>query len=206
MSVAAATPDALERQRPIRVDEYHRMIEAVLLDEASSSSTGCSSRCMPEGRLHAFVIQELNRLLVRALADEYKVLTQLPLTLGTGSEPEPDLAVVRAQDARSRTSHPAAALLVIEVAGDSLRLDRETKAGLYARAGVPEYWIVNLAAAAIEVYRDPDPPAGSFRTMSQCGAARRSRRSPCPASASICGHCSTDLSPGQPRQPPSPPP
>jgi Uma2 family endonuclease len=170
MNVAAATPDALERQRPIRVDEYHRMIEAGILgeDERVELIDGVLVAMTPQGRLHAFVIQELNRLLVRALADEYKLLTQLPLTLGSGSEPEPDLAVVRAEDARSRTRHPAAALLVIEVAGDSLRLDRETKAGLYARAGVPEYWIVNLAAAAIEVYRDPDPATGSFRTMSQC--------------------------------------
>lgn len=170
MNVAAATPDAPERQRPIRVDEYHRMIEAGILgeDERVELIDGVLVAMTPQGRLHAFVIQELNRLLVRALADEYKVLTQLPLTLGAGSEPEPDLAVVRAEDARSRTRHPAAALLVIEVAGDSLRLDRETKAGLYARAGVPEYWIVNLAAASVEVYRDPDPAAGSFRTTSQC--------------------------------------
>jgi Uma2 family endonuclease len=170
MTVAAATPDVLERQRPIRVDEYHRMIEAGILGEEEDVQLidGVLVGMTPQGRLHAFVIQELNRLLVRALADEYNVLTQLPLTLGDESEPEPDLAVVRAEDARSRTRHPSTALLVIEVAGDSLRLDRESKAALYARAGVPEYWIVNLAAASVEVYRDPDPATGSFLTISQC--------------------------------------
>lgn len=170
MTVTAATPDVQERQRRIRVDEYHRMIEAGILDENERVQLidGVLVAMTPQGRLHAFVIQELNRLLVRALADDYKVLTQLPLTLGGDSEPEPDLAVVRAEDARSRTRHPETALLVIEVAGDSLRLDRESKAVLYARAGVPEYWIVNLAAASVEVFRDPDLVTGSFRTTSQC--------------------------------------
>jgi Uma2 family endonuclease len=53
--------------------------------------------------------------------------------------------------------------LVIEVAGDSLRLDRGSKAALYARAGIPEYWIVNLADSTVEVHRDPDPSTGSYR-------------------------------------------
>ena len=78
------------------------MIEAGILgeDERVELIDGVLVAMTPQGRLHAFVIQELNRLLVRALADEYKVLTQLPLTLGGGSEPEPDIAVVRAEDAR----------------------------------------------------------------------------------------------------------
>ena len=49
------------------------------------------------------------------------------------------------------------------MADDSLRLDRETKAALYARAGIPEYWIVNLVESAVEVHRDPDPAAGAYR-------------------------------------------
>jgi Uma2 family endonuclease len=105
----------------------------------------------------------LNRLLVRALDDGFKVLTQLPLTLDDDSEPEPDLAVVRAQDGASVTRHPGTALLVIEVAGDSLRFDRRTKAALYARTGIPEYWIVNLEETSIEVYRDPETASGVHR-------------------------------------------
>ena len=71
--------------------------------------------------------------------------------------------MVRALEAASATRHPGTALLVIEVAGDSLRFDRRTKAALYARNGIPEYWIVNLADAAIEIHRDPDPPSGVYR-------------------------------------------
>jgi Uma2 family endonuclease len=101
---------------------------------------------------------------VRVVGDDLEVLTQLPLTLLDESEPEPDLAVVPAEDAQSVEHHPRTAVLVIEVAGDWLRLDRQSKATLYARAGIPEYWIANLAEATIEVHRDPDPAAGSYRT------------------------------------------
>jgi len=165
MSMATPTPDARERLRPISVDEYHRMIDAGILDEDEKVQLidGMLVAMTPQGRPHAFVIQELNRLLVRALGDDFKVLTQLPLTLGNDSEPEPDLTVVRAQDAASRTHHPATAALVIEVSGDSLRFDRRTKAALYARTGIPEYWIVNLEDATIEVRSDPDTATGAYR-------------------------------------------
>ena len=73
------------------------------------------------------------------------------------------MAVVRAEDAASKTHHPATAVLVIEVSGDSLRFDRRTKAALYALTGIPEYWIVNLEDATIEVRRDPDAAAGAYR-------------------------------------------
>jgi Uma2 family endonuclease len=70
---------------------------------------------------------------------------------------------VRLEDARSLEHHPRTALLVVEVAGDSPRLDRRTKAALYARAGIPEYWIVNLAETTVEVHRDPDTETGACR-------------------------------------------
>jgi Uma2 family endonuclease len=165
MSVATLPADVPECLRRIRVEEYHRMIEAGILgeDEKVQLIDGMLVAMTPQGRAHAFVIQELNRILVRHLGDDIRVLSQLPLTLAGDSEPEPDLAVVRAREAASSTRHPGSALLVIEVAGESLRFDRQTKAALYARNGIPEYWIVNLADAAIEVHRDPDPPAAAYR-------------------------------------------
>jgi Uma2 family endonuclease len=111
------------------------MIEAGILreDERVQLIDGMLVAMTPQGRPHAFVIQELNRLLVRALGDDFKVLTQLPLTLGGNSEPEPDLAVVRAH---YRPQAHRAALLVIEV-GRLARFDRRTAAS--ARTGIPEY-------------------------------------------------------------------
>jgi Uma2 family endonuclease len=163
-----ALPDVHEKLRRISVDEFHRMIEAGILreDEAVQLIDGLLVAMSPQDRPHAYVIQELNRLLVRSLGDEYKVLTQLPLTLGDESEPEPDLAVVRTEDASSAEHHPRTALLVVEVAGDSLRFDRRAKASLYARAGIPEYWIVNLGDSAVEAYRDPDVTSGTYRETS----------------------------------------
>jgi Uma2 family endonuclease len=165
MSVATLSGDVQERLRRIRVGEYHRMIEAGILgeDERVQLIDGMLVAMTPQGRAHAFVIQELTRILVRQLGDDFRVLSQLPLTLADDSEPEPDLAVVRAREAASSTRHPGSALLVIEVAAESLRFDRRTKAALYARHGIPEYWIVNLTDATVEVHRDPDPPSGRYR-------------------------------------------
>ena len=164
--VAASHPEALERQRRIAVGEYHRMIEAGILgeDEHVELITGTLVAMTPQGSRHAVVIQRLTAALVRAVGDDLAVRPQLPLTLSDDSEPEPDLAVVRASDAPLEGPHPGSALLVIEVAGDSLRLDRQSKRVLYAGAGIPEYWIVNLAEAAIETHSDPDPVPGLYRS------------------------------------------
>jgi Uma2 family endonuclease len=165
MNVATPSSEVNERQRRITVDEYHRMIEAGILGEHEDVQliTGTMVAMTPQGRPHARIIQRLNRLLVRVVGDDLEVLTQLPLTLLDDSEPEPDLAVVRAEEAQSREHHPRTALLVIEVAGESLRLDRKSKAALYARAGIPEYWIVNLAESTVEVHREPDPTTDAYR-------------------------------------------
>jgi Uma2 family endonuclease len=96
----------------------------------------------PIGPAHSFVVERLNRLLVRTLSDAYSVRPQLPVTLGDKSEPQPDIAVIRAKDS-SLKRQPKRALLAIEVADASLDFDRNVKARLYARSGVPEYWIVS---------------------------------------------------------------
>jgi Uma2 family endonuclease len=174
MSVAIGHPDLAERQRRITLDEYHRMVEAGILgeDEHVELVDGVLVAMAPQGRAHARVIQRLTRLLVRTLGDDLEVLPQLPLTLPDDSEPEPDLAVVRAEDAQSGEHHPRTALLVIEVAGDSLRFDRGSKAALYARAGIPEYWIVNLAESTVEVHREADSEAGAYRSNTIVPAGR----------------------------------
>ena len=165
-TVATTHPEIVERQRRITVGEYHRMIEAGILgeDEHVQLIAGTLVAMTPQGSRRAVVIQRLTAALVRAVGDDLAVRPQLPLTLSEDSEPEPDLAVVRASDAPLEGPHPGRALLVIEVAGDSLRLDRQSKRVLYAGAGIPEYWIVNLAEAAIEAHSDPDPVTGLYRS------------------------------------------
>jgi Uma2 family endonuclease len=166
MAVASMNPEILERQRRITVDEYHRMIEAGILgeDERVQLIDGTLVEMTPQGSAHAVVLQRLTAAFVRAVGDELAVRPQLPLTLQDDSEPEPDLSIVRASETPLEGPHPRSALLVVEVAGDSLRLDRESKAALYARAGIPEYWIVNLADSVVEVLLGPDPPSGVYRS------------------------------------------
>jgi Uma2 family endonuclease len=87
----------------------------------------------------------------------HAVRTQQPITLGDDSEPEPDLVVAIGTDDDYKQSHPGPkqGLLVIEVSDTSLELDRRDKLALYARHGLPEYWIVNLVDRQVEVYSDP---------------------------------------------------
>ncbi len=161
---AETTALLLEFPRLLSVDEYHRMIEAGIFDEDERVELleGVIVAMTPQSPPHAHCIRWLNRLLVRSLGDEYAVAVQLPLTLGRRNEPEPDLAVVRA-DSTSRDHHPGSAVLAIEVSGVSLRKDRRVKAALYARFGIPEYWVVNLEARVVEVFSDPDAANGAYR-------------------------------------------
>lgn len=80
-----------------------------------------------------------------------------PPALDPYSEPEPDVSVVQGSYLDYRDNHPSTALLVVEISESTLELDRERKGSLYARAGIPEYWILNLPERKLEVYRDPAP-------------------------------------------------
>ncbi len=166
------SPRPTER-RAISVRDYHRMIDAGIFheDEHVELLEGELVTMAPQKTPHARVIQRLTAALVRALGEQYTVRVQLPLTLGTKSEPEPDLAVVRTVDAERPESHPTSALLVIEVASrrDSLRRDRLAKARIYARAGVAEYWIVNLSDRCVEVLRSPVVPEEALKTQRVVG-------------------------------------
>ena len=139
-------------------------------DERVELLEGVIVAMTPQSAPHARRIQWLTRFLVRTLGDEYAVRPQLPLTLGERNEPEPDLAVVRT-DATSEDRHPQTAILVIEVAGESLRKDRRVKAAVYARAGIPEYWVVNLEARVVEAFADPETASGTYRRTRTCATA-----------------------------------
>lgn len=86
---------------------------------------------------------------------------QLPLALGDAHEPEPDLAVVAGNIRDFTESHPKSALLVVEVAETTLKFDREVKGSMYAAAGIPCYWLINLVDCIVEVHRAPAVMAGT---------------------------------------------
>ncbi|MCA8995377.1 MAG: Uma2 family endonuclease, partial [Planctomycetaceae bacterium] len=119
---------------------------------------------MTVGPRHATTIGVIQQQLLKVLVDEeVAIRVQQPVTLSE-SEPEPDVSIVRGSLSDYMTHHPCQedVLLCIEVSDSSLKYDRTTKLQVYARAGIPEYWIVNLNEEHVEVYRTPDPSAGTF--------------------------------------------
>jgi Uma2 family endonuclease len=117
----------------------------------------------PMSAAHAVATEKTAAALRSALAARAIVRVRQPLLLGAQSVPEPDVAVVPGAHDDYAARHPASALLVVEVADDTLGQDRGTKAPIYAAAGVPEYWIVNLRDDRVETYRFPDPTTGAYR-------------------------------------------
>jgi len=109
----------------------------------------------PQKARHATAIRLAQQLLARLFVHGFEVRPQLPLALGTWSEPEPDVAVVRGAIEDYRDHHPNSAVLIVEIADSTLEFDRTRKCQMYAEAGVPEYWIVNLVDRVLEVYTEP---------------------------------------------------
>ncbi|HCF61886.1 MAG TPA: hypothetical protein DFS52_28305 [Myxococcales bacterium] len=149
-------PDLIapETVRPFSRQEYDRMVEQGLLgDERVELLAGALIRMAPQGPEHAEVITKLQELLVEATHGSARVRTQMPFAASDDSQPEPDLALVPPGDYSK--AHPARALLIVEVADATRRKDRELKSRIYAEAGVPEYWVVDLVKRRIEVRRRP---------------------------------------------------
>jgi Uma2 family endonuclease len=143
-----------DKLRPLRRVEYERLARLGSFGgEKVELMYGRLVRMSPQGELHAFSIVRLTKLLTRAVGDRADVRVQLPLAASDVSEPEPDVAVVAPGDYLDE--HPRRALLVVEVAESSLDEDRRVKAPLYAAAGIPEYWIVDVAGGVVEVRRGP---------------------------------------------------
>ena len=147
-------------------DVYDRAVEAGVFgpEDRIELIEGELVMMTPHGSRHATAIRLGNRALTRVFGEDCIVQCQLPLAVADDSEPEPDLAVVEGQIADYRDAHPSAALLVVEVADDSLRRDRTVERRLYARCGIPEYWILALPERRLEIYRDP--AADGYRSVS----------------------------------------
>lgn len=147
---------ALTPRRFTRV-EYERLVEQGFFrpDEHLELLDGLMVVREPQGDLHGSAVSAGDDVLRAAFGPGYTVRPQLPMALGRTSEPEPDIAVMRGGPWDYRGAHKRPPVLVVEIAVTSLSLDRRLKGGLYARAGIREYWIVNLVDEALEVYRQP---------------------------------------------------
>ncbi len=135
--------------------EYRRMVDVGILrpEDRVELIRGEIVEMSPPGRRHIAYVNNLNQLLVLRLAGRAVVSVQNPVVVADDSEPQPDLAVLRARSYKEAEPDREDVLLLIEVAETSLRYDRSTKLRLYAETGIPEYWVVDCAAEAVEVHR-----------------------------------------------------
>ena len=151
--------------------EYHRLAEIGVLkpDERVELLDGIIYNMAPMGPFHGGVSNALAGYLWQLAQGRWFVWTQSPIGLSKTSEPEPDLALLVPADHCYMQRHPGPddVFLIIEVADSSLEFDREKKLPLYAKAALPEVWIINLREKTAEVYRQPT--AGVY---SQCETLR----------------------------------
>ena len=153
------TADTVLTRHKIDVDNYYRMAEAGILgeDDRVELIEGEIIDMAPIGIDHASTVARLYEALVLAFAGRVTITSQSPIRLDRFSEPEPDFAVLKRREDFYATARPSIddVLLLIEVANTSLRYDRTVKLPLYARAGIPEVWIVDLQRRIVEAYRAP---------------------------------------------------
>ncbi len=146
-------------RRPFTVEEYHRMLDAGILreDDRVELLEGEIVERAPIGSRHAACVDRLNFLFTRALGPSAIVRVQNPIRLGERSEPQPDVALLHARSDFYAEGHPGPRdiLLLVEIAETTAEVDRQIKIPLYARAGIPEVWLVDLAGECVEVYRTP---------------------------------------------------
>ncbi len=151
-------------------DEYQRMGQVGILteDDRVELIDGEIVALTPIGTRHNASVARANRALVRTAGDDAIVLPEGSVRLDLFSEPQPDLVLLRprADFYASRHAGPDDILLIIEVAQSSMEYDRDVKAPLYAAAGVPEYWLVDLNTDLL--WRFSSPERGTYRNSEQC--------------------------------------
>lgn len=157
-AMASATP---VRERFFSVHEFHRMIEAGVFgsEENVELIAGRIVVMPPRGPLHASTVRRLHRMLLALGISVDAIFDEKPIQLADDSESEPDIAIVEPNpvDPEYRNAHPTAAFvrLVVEVSDSTVAFDLSTKASAYARAGIWEYWVVDLRRRCVLQHLQP---------------------------------------------------
>jgi Uma2 family endonuclease len=172
-----ARPAPADPALPARwtVEQYLRLVDEGVLgpDDKVELLEGVIVAMAPQNEPHAAGVRRVGQALYRVVGERAVVQVQLALVSGRWSVPEPDAAVLPGTVADYDRAHPRTALLAVEVADPSLEQDRLTKRGIYAAAGIPEYWIVNVRDDCVEVRRGPEPGG---RRYASTAIARRGER------------------------------
>jgi Uma2 family endonuclease len=140
------------------LEQYHQMVDAGILDDCRVELLqGMIVEMSPEGIPHASKRTNAQEHLGKILGDRVQLRIGAPITLPNGSEPEPDIAVVRRLEDGYSTHHPYPEDIfwVIEYSNTSLEKDLGVKADIYASEGISEYWVTNLRKNILIVFRDP---------------------------------------------------
>jgi Uma2 family endonuclease len=147
---------APDRARPLLRREYDRLVEfGVFEDQRIELLGGVLVEMSPQGTAHSSAVTILAQRLIQQLEGRAVVRVQMPFAASDVSEPEPNIAVVPLRS--YARAHPAAAYLLIEVCDSSAAKDHGLKARLYAAAGVPEYWVVDVSSRSVKAHTGPSP-------------------------------------------------
>ena len=163
--------------------EYERLGETGVLppDARVELIDGELIEMSPQGSRHFTAITLTEETLRRIFERGYIVRVQGPLDLGPLNQPEPDVTVVQGAPRDYADAHPTEAVLVVEVSDTTLAFDQTRKLAVYAGAGIPEYWIINLPEACVEVYREPK--GDTYRSKQTFEATDRLVPAACPGEA-----------------------
>jgi len=158
-----AMADYETRTRRFTRAEYERLIDLGVFQPGEEIELigGELMVAEPQGAPHYTAIRKTAKALEAAFGPGWEVRTKGPIGLDDESEPEPDVAVVPGAPDDYARAHPSRPALTVEVAESSLALDRQRKGSLYARAGLPDYWVLNLVDRVLEVYREPAPDSAA---------------------------------------------
>lgn len=166
MSVQKAIPVQLNRYR-FTVAEYERMGQVGIFSEDERVELVCGEvlKMPPIGERHAGSVDFLANMITKRLRRGVIVRVQNPIRLDEYSQPQPDITILKHRDDFYRHAHPKPEdiLLVIEVSDTTLEYDLKVKVPLYARAGIPETWVVNLPGKRLKTYADP--AGGAYQTI-----------------------------------------
>lgn len=150
----------LPRRYSLTVDEFHRMGDAGIFrpDARTELIDGEIIEMAPIGAPHAGITKRLIDIFSRQIGGAAIIDAQDPVVLGSSSEPQPDLALLRPREDFYVKSHPRCedVLLLIEIADTTLTYDRDTKIPLYAQAGIREVWLIDINGRHVDVYRQPE--------------------------------------------------
>src|SRR6266508_6481514 len=151
------------RTRRFTRAEYERLIDLGVFQPSEDIELigGELMVAEPQGAPHYTAIRKTAKALEAVFGPGWEVRTEGPIGLDDESEPEPDVAVVPGAPDDYARAHPSRPALTVGVAESSLALDRHRKGSLYARAGLPDYWVLNLVDRVLEMYREPAPDSAA---------------------------------------------